>query len=872
MRNRCALGLALSFLVVGHDALAGSATRQLARPSSPAAHRPIFLRTASGAVIHPLTGENAAEPYSPAQTCGASKCHDYDAITQGYHFQMGARRLREGFDPARPWALSPGKYGGHAPGVLRLLAPKTATSASKMDATAWEWATAPLPSGEPCASCHPGGGPMERDRSGQRYDDALRKDPARSKAFDGDYFQSAWDKSGVLEADCLFCHAPSFDARIRAQQLRAQNLRWAATAAAGLGTVEGVIFDERTQRLTGVTPRVSYNKRLFNEDGRVVLTIAGKPDDRNCLQCHAAPSLKKRGFTWHDPQNPDVHAQQGMRCVHCHGSGLDHNFATARDDPKRDRPGVTVPSKGCAGCHTTGSHGASVPAHNAIPPSHLKKLACQTCHIPAIRRSAARLHDLTRGDSHMDTLDTERVGRAEEWYPAYTRVGDKLAPIRPIVALWWGNEEDDGRIHPLFAKEVRAAWQRVAPAIQDDDGDGVPDFNRDDEIAAGLEALRDVLAASGRFRRVQPALVKRKTIYRLARAAGAAGGGSIERVVFDQNPSLRGHTLNHNVGPAKSALGTAGCADCHSQESKLFARTYVADPFDAQGREIREPVYRSFGLRDDTFKAFSIYWSLARPWIGVVLFSVFFLLTLHFTRFGRHDFGGRVFEPRADDWERVQRFSWSERMLHLTVLLTFLFLGFTGLCFSFDGWRWLQLAFGETVTPRVWHSWLGYVFGGGVVLMLFRWTRDSLLVSSDWKWVRSFGGYLGGHEPSPAGRFNAGQKVFFWTVVGGGIVLTATGILLHFKEALSMNTLFLVAALHNLAGLFGVAGVLSHVYLSTAANPGTAQAIFAGWVTKGWARLHHPLWYEKLFGKKAFTQPFDKGDDTAKKAEPKDEA
>jgi len=72
---------------------------------------PFFLRDEKGKVIHPAQGQNATEPYSPKQTCGA--CHDYDKITEGWIFQQGrgeaptpemAQRYR--------WVTSPGNYGG----------------------------------------------------------------------------------------------------------------------------------------------------------------------------------------------------------------------------------------------------------------------------------------------------------------------------------------------------------------------------------------------------------------------------------------------------------------------------------------------------------------------------------------------------------------------------------------------------------------------------------------------------------------------------------------------------------------------------------------------------------------------------------------
>ncbi|HHH42303.1 MAG TPA: hypothetical protein ENK56_09920 [Chloroflexi bacterium] len=79
----------------------------------PKQHPPFFLRTETGEVINPLTGENADQPYSPRQTCGAEGCHDYATITLGYHFQQGADVINDHFDPERPWVLSDGMFGKH---------------------------------------------------------------------------------------------------------------------------------------------------------------------------------------------------------------------------------------------------------------------------------------------------------------------------------------------------------------------------------------------------------------------------------------------------------------------------------------------------------------------------------------------------------------------------------------------------------------------------------------------------------------------------------------------------------------------------------------------------------------------------------------
>jgi len=70
---------------------------------------PIYLRDADGRIINPLTGENADQPFSTRQTCGA--CHDYERITAGYHFQQGWDRVRDDFQKEKPWVLSDGMMG-----------------------------------------------------------------------------------------------------------------------------------------------------------------------------------------------------------------------------------------------------------------------------------------------------------------------------------------------------------------------------------------------------------------------------------------------------------------------------------------------------------------------------------------------------------------------------------------------------------------------------------------------------------------------------------------------------------------------------------------------------------------------------------------
>ncbi len=81
---------------------------------------------------------------------------------------------------------------------------------------------------------------MEFDRDGKRYDQRLKAEPQLAQSLDGDYFKSQWDKTGVVEADCIICHLPGYNAKERSKQLIFQNYKWATVAASGIGEVKGL--------------------------------------------------------------------------------------------------------------------------------------------------------------------------------------------------------------------------------------------------------------------------------------------------------------------------------------------------------------------------------------------------------------------------------------------------------------------------------------------------------------------------------------------------------------------------------------------------------------------------------------------------------
>jgi hypothetical protein len=166
---------------------------------------PFPLRDEAGNVINPVKGKNDTMPYSPRQTCGASGCHDYAKITEGFHFTQGKGEAPpEEFAARYNWVTSPGNYGGNwcSPSPLyRQLAPKKNPSARTIDMTSFDFVTAT------CGNCHPGGGPLEFDREGKWRD-------LPHKEYEATAYASAYKfshdiapaRAALGAAGCTECH------------------------------------------------------------------------------------------------------------------------------------------------------------------------------------------------------------------------------------------------------------------------------------------------------------------------------------------------------------------------------------------------------------------------------------------------------------------------------------------------------------------------------------------------------------------------------------------------------------------------------------------------------------------------------------------
>ena len=97
----------------------------------------------------------------------------------------------------------------------------------------------------------------------------------------------------------------------------------------------------------------------------------------------------------------------------------------------------------------------------------------------------------------------------------------------------------------------------------------------------------------------------------------------------------------------------------------------------------------------------------------------------------------------------------------------------------------------------------------------------------------------------PAGRFNFGQKQFFWLMVVSGAALLISGIALWFAASIPRElqvVRYLAVLVHAVAALATIGGIIIHIYMGIAVVPDGLHAILHGDVSERWARHHHALW------------------------------
>jgi formate dehydrogenase subunit gamma len=203
----------------------------------------------------------------------------------------------------------------------------------------------------------------------------------------------------------------------------------------------------------------------------------------------------------------------------------------------------------------------------------------------------------------------------------------------------------------------------------------------------------------------------------------------------------------------------------------------------------------------------------------------------------------------------ILRYTLIERVMHWIAGLFYVYLLLTGLAFWSPRLYWIASMLGGGPTVRAWHPWAGVVFTLVLAWMYWEWVRDMRLTGMDRVWNRALAHYIRNEDDKlpPAGRYNAGQKLFFWLMFYCGLLLLASGVALWFTERIpwSLQWLRQLALLvHVIAALLTIGGFIIHVYMGTAVVRGGFHSVIRGEVSRRWAETHHPVWLREIDGGK----------------------
>lgn len=230
--------------------------------------------------------------------------------------------------------------------------------------------------------------------------------------------------------------------------------------------------------------------------------------------------------------------------------------------------------------------------------------------------------------------------------------------------------------------------------------------------------------------------------------------------------------------------------------------------------------------------------------------------------------------------KKIKRFTTFQRYVHWITAILFVGLSITGIALMFG--RHIIMPFmgketGGTVMTlmKQIHDFSGPAFAIALVVLAITFIKGNFAHTSDIKWVLKGGGLLGPH--ASAGRYNAGEKAWYWAavVVGGAVVVS--GLVLNIpnfpqvSEVVlgfinlepSRNTMTYYHWIHSISTVIIMAGAMGHIYMGTVAMEGAFEVMQTGYCDANWAKEHHDLWYDEMVEAGEVLSPGELKQDTA---------
>jgi formate dehydrogenase subunit gamma len=197
----------------------------------------------------------------------------------------------------------------------------------------------------------------------------------------------------------------------------------------------------------------------------------------------------------------------------------------------------------------------------------------------------------------------------------------------------------------------------------------------------------------------------------------------------------------------------------------------------------------------------------------------------------------------------IVRYEAAMRINHWIVAISFVLLALSGLALFHPALFWLTNLFGGGPWTRILHPFIGLVMVIAFALLGAKLWRDNAMQPRDWQWLRQIKDVTGNREEAlpEVGKYNAGQKLLFYTIVLCLIGLLLSGIVIwraYFAIYFSIGVIRFASLLHAFCAFVLICAIVVHIYAAIWVK-GSVRAMTRGTVSYGWAWKHHRLWFRE---------------------------
>lgn len=194
-----------------------------------------------------------------------------------------------------------------------------------------------------------------------------------------------------------------------------------------------------------------------------------------------------------------------------------------------------------------------------------------------------------------------------------------------------------------------------------------------------------------------------------------------------------------------------------------------------------------------------------------------------------------------------------DRACHWTVVIFFFLVSLSGIALFFPTLQWLTETFGTAQMGRILHPFFGVAIFFVLMFMFVRFVRHNIPDKQDLPWIKGIVEVLKGneHKVADVGKYNAGQKMMFWTIMSMIFVLLVTGFIIwrpYFAHYFPVKLIRWCLLAHATAAIVLIHAILIHMYMAFWVK-GSIKGMIEGKVSRRWAKKHHPRWYREVEAK-----------------------